>query len=56
MSTNKRLMAQLNESEVIVENNKQFLDNLFYTSEPVTKDGYVSYLPTYLIYFYGLKI
>lgn len=37
-------MAQLNECEIIVQKNNQLLDNLFYTNEPVTKDGYVSYL------------
>lgn len=44
MSMNKCLKAQLTECEVALQNNKQFLDNLFYTSEPITKDGYVSYL------------
>jgi len=40
MSMNKRLMAQLNECEAIVQKNSQLLDNLLYTNEPVTKDGY----------------
>lgn len=44
MAMNKRLMAQLNECEAIVQKNNQLLDNLFYTNEPVTKDGYVSYI------------
>lgn len=50
MSMNKRLMAQLNECEVIVQKNNRLLDNLFYTNEPVTKDGYVSYLVSICLY------
>lgn len=41
---NKLLMAQMNECEVIMQRNNQLLDNLYYTDEPVTRDGYVSYL------------
>lgn len=44
ISMNKLLMVQLNECEVIMQRNNQLLDNLFYTDEPVTKDGHVSYL------------
>lgn len=44
MSMNKCLMTQLNECEVIVQTNNDFLDDLFYTDEPVTKDDYVSFL------------
>lgn len=43
MSMNKRLITQMNECGAIMEKNNQLLDNLFYTEEPVTKDGYVSY-------------
>lgn len=41
---NKRLITQMNECGAIMEKNNQLLDTLFYTEEPVTKDGYVSYL------------
>jgi len=37
-------MTQLNECEVIVQTNNDLLDDLFYTDEPVTKDGYVNFL------------
>lgn len=40
VSMNKRLMAQMNENEVIVQKNNEFLDNLFYSNEPVTRDGF----------------
>lgn len=44
MSMNKRIISQMNEYGAIMEKNNELLDNLFYTEEPVTKDGYVSYL------------
>lgn len=44
MSVNKNLMEQLNECETIIQKNNEILDNLSFTNEPVTKDGYVSYL------------
>jgi len=37
-------MAQMNENETIIQKNNEFLNNLFYSNEPVTRDGYVSYL------------
>ncbi|XP_026806114.1 uncharacterized protein LOC113549140 isoform X2 [Rhopalosiphum maidis] len=40
ISLNKRLMAQMNENEIIVQKNNEFLDDLFYSNEPVTRDGY----------------
>lgn len=43
MLQNKQLIAQINECEEIVLKNNDILDNLLYTDEPVTKDGYVSY-------------
>lgn len=43
MSMNKRLITRMNECEVVVQKNNQFLDDLFFSIEPVTKDGYVSY-------------
>lgn len=44
LSMNKLLMTQMNECKAIIETNNQLLDNLFYTDEPVTQDGCVSYL------------
>ncbi|XP_025200349.1 uncharacterized protein LOC112598178 isoform X2 [Melanaphis sacchari] len=40
ISLNKRLMAQMNENEVIVKKNNEFLNELFYSNEPVTRDEY----------------
>ncbi|KAE9540095.1 hypothetical protein AGLY_005347 [Aphis glycines] len=40
ISLNKRLMVQMNENEVIVQKNNEFLNDLFYSNEPVTRDGY----------------
>lgn len=38
-------MAQMHENEEIVQQNNEFLDNLFYSNEPVTRDDdCVSYL------------
>lgn len=37
-------MGRLNECERIIQKNNELLDNLSFTDEPVTKDGYVSYL------------
>lgn len=54
MSMNKRLITQMNECGAIMEKNNQLLDNLFYTEEPVTKDGYVSYL--LIRYMFNSKI
>lgn len=50
MSMNKRLLEQMNECETFVQKTNEFFDNLFYTDEPVTKDGSVSFF--YVGYFY----
>lgn len=42
-------MARLNECETIIRKNNELLDNLSFTDEPVTKDGYVSYLFRFII-------
>lgn len=42
MSHNERLMAQIDECVATMQNTNNFLDNLFYTDEPVTIDGYVN--------------
>jgi len=44
ISVNKHLMTQMKENEVIVQKNSEFLNSLFYSNEPVTRDEYVSYL------------
>lgn len=44
MSMNKRLVSQLNECELVIQKNYQLLDDLFFSNDPVTKDGYVSNL------------
>lgn len=43
ISMNKQLITRLNECEMVVQKNNQLLDDLFFSNEPVTKDGYVSY-------------
>jgi hypothetical protein len=42
MSMNKRLISRMNECELVIQKNYQLLDNLFFSNDPVTKDGYVS--------------
>jgi len=37
-------MTQMKENEAIVQKNNEFLNNLFYSNEPVTRDEYVSNL------------
>jgi len=43
-SINKHLMTQMNENVAIVQTNNEFLNSLFYSNEPVTRDEYVSCL------------
>lgn len=44
VSINKHLITKINENEAIVQTNNEFLSNLFYSNEPVTRDEYVSNL------------
>lgn len=44
VSINKHLMTQMKENEAIIQKNNVFLNNLFYSNEPVTRDEYVSNL------------
>lgn len=37
-------MTQMKENEAIIQKNNVFLNNLFYSNEPVTRDEYVSNL------------
>lgn len=49
ISMNKHLTSEIIKCEEHVQNCNQFLDNLLYTNEPVTKEGIVCYL-LYLLY------
>ncbi|XP_022160904.1 uncharacterized protein LOC111027007 isoform X2 [Myzus persicae] len=40
VSINKHLMTQMNENVAIVQKNNEFLNSLFYSNEPVTRDEY----------------
>lgn len=44
MAMNEHLKTQINKCEIVMQKSNELLDNLFYTNEPVTKDGYVNYL------------
>ncbi|KAL4089566.1 hypothetical protein QTP88_024583 [Uroleucon formosanum] len=41
VSINKHLMTQMKENEAIIQKNNVFLNNLFYSNEPVTRDEYL---------------